>query len=201
MALTQSTLETGINNAFNAGMGGAMTPAVAALLTSAYTTYAAMALDPSGDPPSTVMTDDLKDELEGVQVPRVDEYDNPVLDEEGEQIIDIVGGLPNSTTSEAAASCWAKGITKFWTGALFAVIIPPTGAVTETLAIVTLPPVEATLKANIKSILDVKGNTQAQQAADLAEAIHTATTQVQVTCTGIGPPPAAAPVILVGAIS
>lgn len=194
MALLQATLEMGINTALTKGMSGGTTAEVAALLTQAYTTYAASALDPTGDPPLSVKSSDLKDEFEG-------KLEN-VLDSEGNIIgQQLVGGLPNSTTSQQAADLIANGVVKFWTGATFAIILPPPGAASELVATVTLPPVAETLSVNIKAVLDTKGNTQAKQATDLATAIHNATITTQVTCGGIGPPPTSAPVVLTGVIS
>lgn len=110
----------------------------------------------------------------------------------------VVSTLPTSGTPVSAATLIEGGYIKYWTGVTFALTTPPTGTVSPELsAIVTVPPVPASISVGLTTIfadLNSDVGTKAKQISDLFDAV---TKTIVTTCVGTNsaPPPPSLPVV------
>lgn len=113
----------------------------------------------------------------------------------------VLNMLSGGETSASAASKFANAVYEFWNGATFKLTIPPPGTVLpEISAIVTTNIVKSTLASALVSIFSNNSGTAASKASQIADALHTATLTVTVTCIGTVNP-GAVPTPVIGPIS
>lgn len=129
--------------------------------------------------------------------------DNPLVVQKAAMLA-ILNTITENETPASAAQKFEDAVIAFWTGATFALTIPPPGSIApEISANVTSPPTTGSIKPGLQTIFEDLDSeaTVSSKANEIATELHNGTITTQVTCIGTAAVPPPPTIIVVGPIS